>query len=88
MILPSKHIRISESLLGLSAFLLKYLNDGPKTVDNLWFKVVKQNDSNKSFSYHGFDNMILALNYLFMIGAVDINSDELIYNASNKTIGK
>jgi len=88
MILPSKHIRISESLLGLGAYLLKYLNDGPKSVDQLWFKVGKQNETKKAFSYHGFDNVVLALNYLFIIGAIDINSEGLIYNAVNKAIGK
>lgn len=88
MILPSKHIRISESLLGLGAYLLKYISDGPKSVDQLWFKVGKQNETKKAFSYHGFDNVVLALNYLFIIGAIDINSEGLIYNAINKTISK
>jgi len=88
MILPSKHIRISESLLGLGAYLLKYLKEGPKSIDQLWFKVGKQNETKKAFAYHGFDNVVLALNYLFIIGAIDINSEGLIYNAVNKTIGK
>lgn len=88
MILPSKHIRISESLLGLGAYLMKYLNDGPQTVDQLWFKVSKQNNTKKAFSYHGFDNVVLSLNYLYIIGAIDINIEGLIYNASNKAIRK
>jgi hypothetical protein len=85
MILPSKHLRISESLLGLGAYVLKYLKDGPQTVDQLWFKVSKQNNAKKSFSYHGFDNMVLALNYLFMIGAIEINTDGKVYNAVTST---
>jgi len=88
MILPSKHIRISESLLGLGGYLLKYLKDGPQTIDQLWFKVAKQNNTRKAFAYHGFDNVILSLNYLFIIGAIDINSEGLIYNASNKVISQ
>jgi len=84
MILPSKHIRLAESLLGLGGYLLKYLKDEPQTVDQLWFKVSKQNNSKKSFAYHGFDNVILALNYLYMIGAVDINSEGEILNAAIK----
>ena len=88
MILPSKHIKISESLLGLGAYLLKYLNDGPKSVDQLWFKVRKQNETKKAFAYHGFDNVVLSLNYLFIIGAIDINSEGLIYNAVNKAFSK
>ncbi len=88
MILPSKHIRISESLLGLGAYVLSYLKDGPKDIDHLWFKVSKQNQSKRAFSYHGFDNLILALNYLFIIGSIDINSEGLIYNATNQAISK
>lgn len=75
-------------MLGLGAYLLKYLNDGPKPIDQLSFKVGKQNETKKSFAYHGFDNVVLALNYLFLIGAIDINSEGLIYNAVNKTISK
>jgi len=81
MLLPSKHLKISESLFGLGAYLLKYIGDEPQTIDQLWFKVSKQNQSKRSFSYHGFDNLILALNYLFMIGAIEINKEGEIYNA-------
>ncbi|HEY4326622.1 MAG TPA: ABC-three component system middle component 6 [Mucilaginibacter sp.] len=88
MILPSKHIRISESLLGLGGYLLKYLKDGPQTIDQLWFKVSKQNNTKKAFAYHGFDNVVLSLNYLFIIGAIDINSEGLIYNAINKVVSE
>ncbi|WCT12336.1 ABC-three component system middle component 6 [Mucilaginibacter jinjuensis] len=84
MILPSKHLKISESLLGLGGYLLNYLKGGPQTVDHLWFKVSKQNNSKKSFAYHGFDNVIFALNYLYIIGAIDINSEGEIFNAINK----
>jgi hypothetical protein len=88
MILPSKHIRISESLLSLGGYLLKYLKEGPQTVDQLWFKVNKQNNSKKAFAYHGFDNVVLALNYLYIIGAIDINTTGEIFNATIKTNGE
>ncbi len=60
------------------------MKDGPKTVDQLWFRVTKQNETKKAMAYHGFDNVVLALNYLYIIGAVDINSEGLIYNAANQ----
>ena len=88
MILPTKHIRISESLFGLGAYLLSYMKDGPQSVDQLWFKVSKQNGAKKAFAYHGFDNVVLALNYLFIIGAININTEGKIYNASTETIGQ
>ena len=36
MILPSKHISLSESLLGLAGILLTFLAKRPYTLDELW----------------------------------------------------
>lgn len=71
MILPSKHIKFSQSLLGLAGFLLNNLKE-PKTIDDLWIKYSKA--SVKKFpSYHDFDNIILAVNLLYLIEAIDLN---------------
>lgn len=78
MILPTKHIRLSESLLGLSGYLLRYLHE-PLTVDELWFKFSKINNSKTFPAYHSFDNMILALDCLYMINKIEINSEGKIY---------
>ncbi|WP_394351176.1 ABC-three component system middle component 6 [Draconibacterium mangrovi] len=72
MILPSKHISLSESLLGLGGILLGYLKI-PQSVDELWHKYSKINNSKRYPAYHDFDNLILALNYLYLIGAIDID---------------
>jgi len=83
MILPSKHIKFSESLLGLSAFLIDLLSE-EMTVDELWFKFSKINNNKNVFpSYHDFDNVILSLDFLYLIGVVNINSKGLIINASH-----
>jgi hypothetical protein len=80
MILPTKHIRISESLIGFGGYLLKFLKE-PMTIDQLWIKYEHVN--NKKFpAYHNFDNMVLALNLLFIIGIVDINEKGELYNAT------
>ncbi len=83
MILPSKHIRFSESLMGLGAILLSFINE-PKSVDEIWFKYSEINNSKRKFpAYHNFDNVILALNYLYLIGAIEINTNGKIQNAIN-----
>lgn len=83
MILPSKHIRFSESLLGLGAVLLNIINE-PKSIDEIWIKYSEINNRKNKFpAYHNFDNIILSLNYLFVIGAVSIDKSGKIYNASN-----
>lgn len=79
MILPTKHIRISESLIGLGGYLLKLLNE-PMTIDNLWFKFSKYNNQ-KYPAYHNFDNVVLSLNLLFIMGIIEINENGELCNA-------
>lgn len=71
MILPTKHIRLSESLIGLGGVLLNYLNE-PLTIDALWQNFDKRNMTKYS-TYHNFDNLVLAVNLLFLMGIVNIN---------------
>ncbi|HAF27687.1 MAG TPA: hypothetical protein DCG75_01445 [Bacteroidales bacterium] len=83
MILPSKHIRFSESLLGLGGVILNIINE-PKTIDEIWFKFSEINNNKRVFpAYHNFDNVVLALNYLFVVGAVSIDKNGKIKNAVN-----
>lgn len=82
MILPSKHIRLSESLLGLGAVLLDFLQT-PISVDELWFRFSAINNKRDTFpAYHSFDNVILALNVLYSMGIIDIEENGNIYNAT------
>jgi len=82
MILPSKHIRLSESLLGLSAVLLDFLQT-PISVDELWFRFSVINNKKDVFpAYHSFDNVILALNVLYSMGIIDLEENGNIYNAT------
>lgn len=73
MILPEKHINILESYFGFGGYLLQLINK-KETVDSLWEKFSLVNDTSEFPEYHSFDNFIYALNYLFIIGA--INQDE------------
>lgn len=59
--------------MGLSGFLLDQLND-PKTIDELWSKY-SNSSVNKFPSFHDFDNIVLAVNLLFIIGVVDLSDD-------------
>ncbi|OJV54276.1 MAG: hypothetical protein BGO31_13075 [Bacteroidetes bacterium 43-16] len=69
MLLPSKHINFSESLLGFGSYILKELKD-PKSVDDLW--TIYQLDYSNGF-YFGkqtFDNLLLTIIFLYSIDAV------------------
>ncbi|QHV97301.1 ABC-three component system middle component 6 [Spirosoma endbachense] len=84
MILPTKHIRISESLLGLGAFLLRDITATPQTVDDLIARMDKINRQLKG-TFHGIDNLVLTLDFLYLIGSIDIDSEGKLYNAATET---
>lgn len=81
--MPTKHISFSESLLGLGGFVLSLLKE-PKTIDDLWFVYQDFNNSSEFPSYHNFDNLILSVNLLYAIGAIDIDEFGIIHHANIK----
>ncbi|MHB1664132.1 MAG: ABC-three component system middle component 6 [bacterium] len=69
MIMPTKHINFSESLLGFGSYIINQLHT-PKNIDELWDTY--QNDFNNG-SYpakQNFENLIIALLYLYLIGVI------------------
>ena len=79
MLLPEKHIKISESLWGLGGVILKIL-EKPKSFDDLLNDYQKINDSKSFPASHSINEVILALDLLFAIGAITKNEKgELAY---------
>ena len=72
MILPQKHIKMSESIFGLGGFIIGLINK-PKRFDELWNDFQKINNTNYLPSQHNLDNFLLALNFLYIIGAINEN---------------
>lgn len=66
MILPTKHIKLSNSLLSVGAVLLKYINDN-HTVTALW------NTTRQLPEIKTFERFTLGLDLLFMMGTVDFH---------------
>lgn len=79
MILPQKHVSISESMFGFGGQLLALINK-KMSVDELW---ESYSVSNSSTYKHGFDNFILALDYLYIIEAIVIDDGGCINLATN-----
>jgi hypothetical protein len=65
MILPTKHIRIENSLLGVSSQILMRINNG-QTVSSLW------NEAKTMRGVRTFERFTLALDFLYAIGALDL----------------
>lgn len=74
MLLPSKHIKFSESILGLSGLLIEIINE-PMSLENLRIKFFeKYKDKETYHSFHTLDNIILSLTFLYSINKLDLNS--------------
>jgi hypothetical protein len=66
MILPTKHISVSRSFLGSGAIIIEQMNHS-ETITTLWNKV----STNPNFD--SFEKFILTLDFLYMIGAIQID---------------
>ena len=65
MILPTKHIRTEDSLLGAGAAVLGFLSRD-RTVTDLWERV------RKADSIGSYPQFLLSLDFLYAIGAVEL----------------
>lgn len=73
MILPTKHILPRNSLLGAGAVLLKLLEQST-TVSALWQKAKGRPE------IANYQRYVLALDFLFMVGALNLNDGLLVRN--------
>jgi hypothetical protein len=80
MILPTKHLPLDRSLLGIGAQLLALL-DEPKTISGLWAEV--QANRGEKARHFTFDWFILALNLLHSIDAIKLNRGRVIRGRTN-----
>lgn len=65
MILPNKYISIKNSVLGLGVIVLNNLYK-PQTVTTIW------NSVSENPEIATFDRLILTLNFLYAIGAIEM----------------
>lgn len=71
MILPSKHLSQDRALLTVGATILRHLSR-PMTVSALWEEVSHPTIGQKSPPLLRYDGFVLALDMLFLIGALDL----------------
>lgn len=73
MILPSKHLPQERALLTVGARMLQCLSQ-PKTISALWEELPRQYEKARNgtppLRYDGF---VLALDMLFLMGAVELH---------------
>lgn len=85
MLMPEKHIRITESLFGIGGIIVECLDDKSVLLDEIILYVEEYfNKNNKEKIYNNIDNIILAIDFLYSIGIVEIDIDGRIYNVFNR----
>lgn len=81
MILPSKHLPQDRALLTVGAVILRNLPE-PLTVSALWETISRSDAVRKSLLPLRYDAFVLALDLLFIIGAVELLDGRLIRRPS------
>lgn len=77
MILPKKQLSVNESYFGFGAFLLQKLNE-PVSTEELW-EYYKDSYTNKKYPVKfSFDQFVIALDYLYIIGAIKTDERGLL----------
>lgn len=71
MILPSKQLSATRSLISIGADILYLLNE-PKTVSRLWTELQRANTIKYGNVIITYDWFILALDFLYLIAAIEL----------------
>lgn len=75
MILPTKRIEPDRALLTVGAKVLEYLTE-PKTVSRLWDELIKNQENGQS-SIITYDWFILGIDFLYILGIIDLEQGKL-----------
>ena len=81
MILPSKHLPPNRALLTIGAEILRLLSH-PLTVSSLWEQMQRAPAHQKAPSLLRYDRFVLALDLLFLIGAIDLDDGLIVRETS------
>lgn len=82
MILPKKQLSMNESFFGFGAFLMKYIII-PISIDELWKQYKEEYNEERYPVKFSFDQFIMVLNYLYIIGAITLNERGLLCYETN-----
>jgi hypothetical protein len=78
MLLPDKHVKIAESIIGLAALVVANM-EKPVAFDNLMAILAPKFETPEWPAYHNTETVSLALCYLHAVGLVDVTPDGDLY---------
>lgn len=80
MIMPSKHINFSQSLLGFGSYILSKL-ENPMSIDDVWKMYQTDLLKNEYTAKQSFDNLMMTFVLLYSINAIE-SKNGLIYKCN------
>jgi hypothetical protein len=75
MVLPNKHLPLNRSLVAVGGEILQILGARPRSVSATWEQLRLQNNKTS------FEQFTLAASFLFSLGALDLEGENLRRNA-------
>jgi len=86
MILPDKYVSNSESLLGISSFILSCLKGKSLPIEMIWNDFRKKYINTKKLKNPPtYQKFILTINFMFMVGMINYSENGMIFNENIKT---
>ena len=76
MILPTKHLPESRSLIAIGGDVLRLLSE-PKTVSRVWEELKRKRASQPDIPPISYDWFVLALDFLCALNAVELDQGRL-----------
>ncbi len=74
-LLPEKHVRMNETLLGLGALVLESLII-PMSLDGVWEHIKFLRQKKKIIPQKtSFEELVLAVNFLYAVRTIDFNEE-------------
>ena len=78
MLLPEKHLKICESILGLAALVVTHLRT-PLPFDRLMTALAAKFETDEWPAYHNTETVSLALCFLHSTGIVEVTAEGDLY---------
>ena len=81
-LLPHKHVKFSESLIGIAGFLRSEVLSQPRTIDEI-LSIFESKASNHP-GKPTFTQVVLAIDVLFAIGEIELAEEGRIVRKANE----
>lgn len=70
MLLPTKHVDLSQSIIGFGAYIIKSIGDKEVTIEKIWDSYVHDFSEKENLPTYSYNNLVLTITFLYSIDAI------------------